>query len=85
MCVSRFQTFSMSYSATALFMLGLHMVTDSGSSMRSGRYLVPFILIVVKSMVLPLVTRESMSLLQGAGTAGSNITIVSRPDGRTLQ
>ncbi|XP_043209470.1 integral membrane protein GPR155-like [Amphibalanus amphitrite] len=68
-------TFSESYSATALFMLGLHMVTESKSSARSGRYVVPFILIGVKSVVMPLVTRESMSLLQGSSTANTNITI----------
>ena len=46
-------TFSVSYSATTLFMLGLHMMTDSSASLRSDRYLLPFILIVVNSMVMP--------------------------------
>ncbi|XP_037076337.1 LOW QUALITY PROTEIN: integral membrane protein GPR155-like [Pollicipes pollicipes] len=68
-------TFAVSFSATALFMLGLHMVTRPGCRVRSDRYLVPFILIVVKSMVLPLVTREAMSLLQGPATHNANLTV----------
>ncbi|XP_076059011.1 integral membrane protein GPR155 homolog anchor isoform X2 [Oratosquilla oratoria] len=51
------------FSASALFLLGLHMVGKI-QTLRGSGLVVPGILIAVKTLILPLVTREIVSLLK---------------------
>ncbi|CAL4069876.1 unnamed protein product, partial [Meganyctiphanes norvegica] len=51
------------FSASALFMLGLRMV-GKVQTLRGSGFVVPGILIAVKTLILPLVTREIVSLLK---------------------
>ncbi|XP_055384232.1 integral membrane protein GPR155 [Condylostylus longicornis] len=55
-----------SFSATALFLLGLRIV-GQGSSFTGAGFLTPGILILVKLLVLPLVTRQTVNIMQAGG------------------
>ena len=61
-------TLGNAFSATALFLLGLNMVGrvnkegDSGS--RSTLMIVPIVLVLTKIILLPLIARETVSLLK---------------------
>lgn len=57
-----------SFSATALFLLGLKIV-GQGSSFKGSGSLIPGILIIVKLLVLPLVTRQTVNIMQ----SGANL------------
>lgn len=63
------KTLGNAFSASALFLLGLQMVGRM-SQLKPSSLVVPFILVTVKSIVLPLVARESTTLLH----AGFNET-----------
>ena len=57
------QTLGSAFSASALFLLGLRMVNRAGhnnqeSSVNKTTLIVPFILITMKSLVLPIISRE---------------------------
>lgn len=56
------------FSASALFMLGLRMV-GKVQTLRGSGLVVPGILIAVKTLILPLVTREIVSLLKPGANA----------------
>ncbi|KAK3853959.1 hypothetical protein Pcinc_018287 [Petrolisthes cinctipes] len=56
------------FSATALFLLGLRMV-GKVQTLRGSGLVVPGILIATKTLILPLVTREVVSLLQPGADA----------------
>jgi len=62
-------TLGSAFSASALFLLGLRMVGQAGS-MDGEELVLPFVLIVVKSLFLPLVTREVISQF-GAGSTNT--------------
>lgn len=55
-----------SFSATALFLLGLRIV-GKGSELKGSGFLMPGILIIVKLLVLPLVTRQTVNIMQAGG------------------
>lgn len=55
------------FSASALFLLGLRMV-GKVSTLRGPTLILPGLLIITKLLVLPLVTREVVSLLQPGGS-----------------
>lgn len=61
------RVFGNSFSATALFLLGLKIV-GQGTTLRGSGFLIPGILIIVKILVLPLVARQTVNILQ----AGEN-------------
>lgn len=56
-------TLGSAFSASALFLLGLRMVGQSSGSKGQPSIITPLVLVVVKSLVLPLVTREVISQL----------------------
>ncbi|XP_050702655.1 LOW QUALITY PROTEIN: integral membrane protein GPR155-like [Eriocheir sinensis] len=56
------------FSATALFLLGLRMV-GKVQTLRGSGLVLPGILIATKTLILPLVTREVVSLLQPGSSA----------------
>lgn len=58
-----------SFSATALFLLGLKIV-GKGNKLRGPGFLIPGILIIVKLLVLPLVIRQTVNVMQ----AGANFS-----------
>jgi predicted permease len=68
------QTLKNAYSATALFALGLGMVGKMEALKNGSKLLGPFILIVTKIILMPLVAREITNLL----SAGSNEEETSR-------
>ncbi|XP_055846955.1 integral membrane protein GPR155 [Episyrphus balteatus] len=55
-----------SFSATALFLLGLKIV-GQGTTLRGSGFLIPGILIIVKILVLPLVARQTVNIMQAGG------------------
>lgn len=61
------RVFGNSFSATALFLLGLKIV-GQGTTLRGSGFLIPGILIIVKILVLPLVARQTVNIMQ----AGEN-------------
>ncbi|XP_045108836.1 integral membrane protein GPR155-like isoform X2 [Portunus trituberculatus] len=61
-----------SFSATALFLLGLRMVGKVQTLKGSG-LVVPGILIATKTLILPLVTREVVTLLQPGTSANETV------------
>ncbi|CAG0907177.1 unnamed protein product, partial [Cyprideis torosa] len=61
-----------SYSATALFALGLRLV-GKVHNLRGPSLVVPGILITVKSLGLPLITRELVSALAGSNTNETSV------------
>ncbi|XP_067644870.1 lysosomal cholesterol signaling protein isoform X2 [Eurosta solidaginis] len=60
---STLRVFGNSFSATALFLLGLKIV-GQGGSLRGSGFLLPGILILVKILVLPLVCRQTVNIMQ---------------------
>ncbi|XP_037932855.1 uncharacterized protein LOC119667623 [Teleopsis dalmanni] len=74
-CVLR--VFGQSFSATALFLLGLKIVGQGGNkSLNGSAFLLPGILILVKILVLPLVCRQTVNIMQ-AGTDFNDTTELS--------
>ncbi|XP_011180615.2 integral membrane protein GPR155 [Zeugodacus cucurbitae] len=69
------RVFGQSFSATALFLLGLKIV-GQGGSLRGAGFLLPGILILVKILVLPLVCRQTVNIMQ-AGTDFNDTTELS--------
>lgn len=63
------RVFGNSFSATALFLLGLRMLGTGTETQRPG-FLTPCVLILVKLLVLPLVNRQMVNLMQ----AGANVS-----------
>ena len=67
------QTLGSAFSASALFLLGLRMVpgraTPQQSEVNKTSLLVPFVLITMKSLVLPIISREIVYQLE----AGKNV------------
>lgn len=59
--------FGKSFSATALFLLGLRMV-DSTKFFRGPQLLTPIVLILMKELVLPLVIRETINIIHPGST-----------------
>ena len=64
-------TLGNAFSATALFLLGLKMVgrvkegeATSGSSVWSSLMIVPIVLVLIKIVLLPMIARETVSLLK---------------------
>jgi len=61
------QTLGSAFSASALFLLGLRMVSqNNGGAVVKTSLITPFILVTMKSLVLPIISREIVSQL-GAG------------------
>uniref|UniRef100_A0A0K8UC13 Integral membrane protein GPR155 n=1 Tax=Bactrocera latifrons TaxID=174628 RepID=A0A0K8UC13_BACLA len=75
MIASVLRVFGQSFSATALFLLGLKIV-GQGGSLRGAGFLLPGILILVKILVLPLVCRQTVNIMQ-AGTDFNDTTELS--------
>ncbi|XP_004518954.1 integral membrane protein GPR155 [Ceratitis capitata] len=75
MLASVLRVFGQSFSATALFLLGLKIV-GQGGSLRGAGFLLPGILILVKILVLPLVCRQTVNIMQ-AGTDFNDTTELS--------
>ncbi|XP_022227106.1 integral membrane protein GPR155 [Drosophila obscura] len=65
---STLRTLGQSFSATALFLLGLKIVGGRGTEHKSIGFLLPGVLILVKILVLPLVIRQTVNIMQ----AGQN-------------
>ncbi|XP_068142293.1 lysosomal cholesterol signaling protein [Drosophila tropicalis] len=68
MVSSTLRVLGQSFSATALFLLGLKIVGGTGTERKSHGFLLPGVLILVKILVLPLVTRQTVNIMQ----AGAN-------------
>ncbi|XP_002021255.2 integral membrane protein GPR155 [Drosophila persimilis] len=68
MVSSTLRTLGQSFSATALFLLGLKIVGGRGTENKSIGFLLPGVLILVKILVLPLVIRQTVNIMQ----AGQN-------------
>ncbi|KAH8379317.1 hypothetical protein KR009_004178 [Drosophila setifemur] len=64
MVSSTLRTLGQSFSATALFLLGLKIVGGAGSERKSTGFLLPGVLILVKILVLPLVIRQTVNIMQ---------------------
>ncbi|KAH8389527.1 hypothetical protein KR200_003669 [Drosophila serrata] len=64
MVSSTLRTLGQSFSATALFLLGLKIVGGTGSERKSTGFLLPGVLILVKILVLPLVIRQTVNIMQ---------------------
>merc|ERR1719423_346246 len=62
-------TLGSAFSASALFLLGLRMVGQTGTLSGPKYIILPFLLIVIKSLVLPLVTREIISQMNSGENA----------------
>ncbi|XP_021697452.1 integral membrane protein GPR155 [Aedes aegypti] len=69
------QALGNSFSATSLFLLGLRMV-GQGATLQGPGLILPGILILVKLLVLPLVTRQTVNII-GAGANFSETTDLS--------
>ncbi|XP_062542694.1 lysosomal cholesterol signaling protein [Armigeres subalbatus] len=69
------QSLGNSFSATSLFLLGLRMV-GQGATLQGPGLILPGILILVKLLVLPLVTRQTVNII-GAGANFSETTDLS--------
>ncbi|XP_058458341.1 integral membrane protein GPR155 [Malaya genurostris] len=63
------QVLGNSFSATALFLLGLRMVGNA-STLQGPGFILPGILIIAKLLVLPLVTRQTVNIMN----AGANFS-----------
>jgi len=64
------RTLGSAFSASALFLLGLRMVGGQSGSPTGPKYVIlPFLLIVIKSLVLPLITREIISQMNSGHNA----------------
>ncbi|XP_059219618.1 integral membrane protein GPR155 [Stomoxys calcitrans] len=75
MVASVLRVFGQSFSATALFLLGLKIV-GQGNTLKGSEFLLPGILILVKILVLPLVCRQTVNIMQ-AGTDFNDTTELS--------
>ncbi|KAH8303551.1 hypothetical protein KR018_002594 [Drosophila ironensis] len=64
MVSSTLRTLGQSFSATALFLLGLKIVGGAGSERKSTGFLLPGVLILVKILALPLVIRQTVNIMQ---------------------
>ncbi|XP_017059081.1 integral membrane protein GPR155 isoform X1 [Drosophila ficusphila] len=64
MVSSTLRVLGQSFSATALFLLGLKIVGGTGSEKKSTGFLLPGVLILVKILVLPLVIRQTVNIMQ---------------------
>lgn len=64
------RTLGNSFSATALFLLGLRMVGDAMSKLQGPGLILPGILILVKLLVLPITIRQTVNVMN----AGCNST-----------
>jgi len=72
------QTLGSAFSASALFLLGLRMVRNSSSQSSSTvktSFIVPFILITIKSLVLPIISREIVSQLDAGKDVNETIDL----------
>ena len=72
------QTLGSAFSASALFLLGLRMVRNSSSQSSSTvktNFIVPFILITIKSLVLPIISREIVSQLDAGKDVNETIDL----------
>ncbi|XP_037901142.1 integral membrane protein GPR155 [Glossina fuscipes] len=69
------RVFGQSFSATALFLLGLKIV-GQGNTLKGSEFLLPSILILVKILALPLVCRQTVNIMQ-AGTNFNDTTELS--------
>ncbi|KNC25712.1 hypothetical protein FF38_12876 [Lucilia cuprina] len=77
MAASVLRVFGQSFSATALFLLGLKIVGQgNNSSLKGSEFLLPGILILVKILVLPLVCRQTVNIMQ-AGADFNDTTELS--------
>ncbi|XP_030385806.1 integral membrane protein GPR155 isoform X2 [Scaptodrosophila lebanonensis] len=70
------RVFGQSFSATALFLLGLKIVGGAGAERKSMGFLLPGVLILVKILVLPLVSRQTVNIMQ-AGVNFNDTTELS--------
>lgn len=68
------QVLGSAFSATALFLLGLRMVGKI-HTLRGATLVVPGILILVKLLALPLVTREVVSLINAGGSVNETLDL----------
>jgi len=68
------KVFGSAFSSTALFMLGLSMV-GTVHKMKGANLVVPGILIAVKCLVLPLITRELVMTLQAGKDANETLEL----------
>lgn len=59
------QTLGSTFSGCALFSLGMRMVSKSGSRLDLASLTVPAVLIMMKTLALPVLCRESVNLFQG--------------------
>ena len=69
-------TLGSAFSSSALFLLGLRMVSQ-GSEKTEAKVslLTPFILIVMKSLVLPILAREAVSQFEAGATANETLDL----------
>ena len=69
-------TLGSAFSSSALFLLGLRMVSQ-GSQKTEAKVslLTPFILIVMKSLVLPILAREAVSQFEAGATANETLDL----------
>ncbi|XP_063701379.1 lysosomal cholesterol signaling protein [Culicoides brevitarsis] len=67
--LSVLKVFGNSFSGTALFLLGIRMV-GKAKTFQKGGFILPGILIIVKLLVLPIITRQTVNLMN----AGVNFT-----------
>lgn len=68
------KVFGSAFSSTALFMLGLSMV-GTVHKMKGANLVVPGILIAMKCLVLPLITRELVTTLQAGADANETLDL----------
>ena len=69
-------TLGSAFSSSALFLLGLRMVSQSANKTEGKvSLLTPFILIVMKSLVLPIIAREAVSQFGAGATANETLDL----------
>merc|ERR1719285_1541853 len=69
-------TLGSAFSSSALFLLGLRMVSQSANKTEAKvSLLTPFILIVMKSLVLPIIAREAVSQFGAGATANETLDL----------
>merc|ERR1712004_271771 len=69
-------TLGSAFSSSALFLLGLRMVSQNSQKTEAKvSSLTPFILIVMKSLVLPILAREAVSQFEAGTTANETLDL----------
>merc|ERR1719228_1835513 len=69
-------TLGSGFSASALFLLGLNMVgRSSGTGLEKTNLITPFILVTLKSLVLPIISREIVSQLDAGKDANETLDL----------